>query len=77
MNINDNKEFLLQPHLFLLILLGRHRQFLLQPLLQPLLQVVIMRAVTHLIVLTLLLQEQLQQMVREKSENIMNISEMK
>ena len=48
-----------------------------QPLLQqPLLQLPL-QAVTHLIILTLLLQEQLQQMVREKSENIMNISEMK
>ena len=74
MNINDDKEFLLQPHLVLLILLAHHRQILLQPqlillillgrhrqfLLQPLLQVVIITAVTHLVLLILLRQEQLQ-----------------
>ena len=83
LNLSDDDDLKEQLQLFLQQLTAgklvhhEHLLNLLNLLLQPLLQVVIMRAVTHLIVLTLLLQEQLQQMVREKSENIMNISEMK
>ena len=83
MNITNISFFLFQQlavlaeAVHLQLVHHEHLLNLLNLLLQPLLQVVIMRAVTHLIVLTLLLQEQLQQMVREKSENIMNISEMK